>query len=115
MPHRSSSPSSFVGYMTEITGTLEPNVSASQSEESKYKDIFSSRAVQMIALFIWVYVGTEVTIGGWIVTFIIKVRGGGASAGYISSGFFGGLMLGRVVLLWVNKKAGQKGFKLHVY
>lgn len=32
-----------------------------------------------------------------------EVRGGGASAGYISSGFFGGLTLGRVALLWLNK------------
>ncbi|GAB1519172.1 hypothetical protein RhiTH_002238 [Rhizoctonia solani] len=92
----------------DITGVNEPNLSASQSEESKYKGILSSRAVQLIALFIWVYVGTEVTIGGWIVTFIIEVRGGGASAGYISSGFFGGLMLGRVVLLWINKKVGER-------
>jgi fucose permease len=46
----------------------------------------------------------EVTIGGWIVTYIIQVRGGGPSSGYISSGFFGGLTFGRVALLWVNKK-----------
>ncbi|CAE6389133.1 unnamed protein product [Rhizoctonia solani] len=44
---------------------------------------------------------------GWIVTFIIEERGGGASAGYVSSGFFGGLMLGRVALLWVNNKIGE--------
>lgn len=59
---------------------------------------------------------------GWIVTYVIDVRGGGASSGYISAGFFGGasprfltssaqhhntllgLTLGRVGLLWVNKK-----------
>ena len=46
----------------------------------------------------------EVTIGGWIVTYIIQVRGGGPSSGYISSGFFGGLTFGRVALLWVNNK-----------
>jgi fucose permease len=49
-----------------------------------------TRAVHLLAVFILIYVGVEVTIGGWIVTFIIKVRGGGPSAGYISSGFFGG-------------------------
>ncbi len=27
---------------------------------------------------------------GWIVTYVIDLRGGGPSAGYISSGFFGG-------------------------
>ncbi len=51
------------------------------------------------------------------------VRGGGIPSGYVSSGFFGGmiismidiavalkiasgLMLGRVLLLWINKKVG---------
>jgi len=47
-------------------------------------------------------VGTEVTIGGWVVTYIIDERGGGPDAGYISAGFFGGLMLGRLVLLPIN-------------
>lgn len=27
---------------------------------------------------------------GWIVTYIIDIRGGGPSTGYVSSGFFGG-------------------------
>jgi fucose permease len=45
---------------------------------------------------------------GWIVTFIINERGGGPASGYISSGFFAGLMLGRVALLWVNKKVGER-------
>ena len=47
-------------------------------------------------------------MGGWIVTYIIKVRGGGPSSGYISSGFFGGLTVGRVALLWVNRVVGEK-------
>ncbi|QRV90752.1 major facilitator superfamily transporter [Ceratobasidium sp. AG-Ba] len=71
------------------------------SGQNKYKQIFGSWAVQLMALFAWVYVGTEVTIGGWIVTFVIEERGGGP-------GFFGGLMLGRVVLLWVNEKVGER-------
>lgn len=29
-------------------------------------------------------------LAGWIVTYVIDVRNGGPSAGYISSGFFGG-------------------------
>ncbi|CUA69842.1 Glucose/mannose transporter GlcP [Rhizoctonia solani] len=78
------------------------------SSGGKYKEIFTSRAVQLVAFFIWLYVGVEVTIGGWIVTFLIDERGGGASVGYVSSGFFGGLMLGRVVLLWVNEKIGER-------
>jgi hypothetical protein len=82
----------------------------------------NQKTVQLLALFGLVYVGTEVTIGGdymlwslsyfefntwilgWIVTFVHKLRGGGASAGYVSAGFFGGLMVGRLALLWVNHK-----------
>ena len=59
---------------------------------------------------------------GWIVTYVVDLRGGGPSSGSISSGFFGGtcvlrfhfspnepcrvlgLTVGRVALLWVNKK-----------
>ena len=79
-----------------------------------------------MAFWTLVYVGVEVTLGGWIVTFIQEKRGGGASAGYISSGFFGGtpyqmnllllwvmlilcigLMTGRLTLLWLNQKIGE--------
>ena len=63
-------------------------------------------------------------LAGWTVTYVINERHGGPSSGYISSGFFGGtcvprfhfspnepcrvlgLTVGRVALLWVNKKVG---------
>ena len=95
--------------------------------ESKYKQIMGIKAVHYLACWALIYVGVEVTLGGkdvsestlrrhwhlitlcvgWIVTFIEQRRGGGASAGYISSGFFGGLMLGRVTLLWLNRKVTE--------
>jgi fucose permease len=109
------------------------------SRRSKFRQIFGLKAVHLLAFFNLVYVGVEVrnlsksmqqlpkdelykvTIGGWIVTYIINVRGGGPSSGYVSAGFFGGtsfhnniaprfakcrhvgLMIGRVALLWFNK------------
>jgi len=42
-------------------------------------------------------------LSGWIVTYIVEIRGG-----YISSGFFGGLTVGRVVLLWFNRLVGER-------
>ncbi|KAJ7572557.1 MFS general substrate transporter [Mycena floridula] len=77
------------------------------SERSPFRQIMGLKAVHILAFFVLVYVGVEVTIGGWIVTFIIRVRGGGPSSGYISAGFFGGLMVGRVALLWVNHRIGE--------
>ncbi|KAI9463115.1 MFS general substrate transporter [Boletus coccyginus] len=79
-----------------------------QSENDHFRQIFTSKDVHLLAVFILVYVGIEVTLGGWIVTYIIDIRGGGPSSGYISSGFFGGLMVGRVALLWLNKKVGER-------
>ncbi|VDB91790.1 unnamed protein product [Peniophora sp. CBMAI 1063] len=73
-----------------------------------YKQVLGLRVVQLLALFIAAYVGVETTIGGWIVSYTIDVRGGGPSAGYISSGFFGGLALGRVALLWITKVLGNR-------
>ncbi|KEP55841.1 MFS transporter [Rhizoctonia solani 123E] len=73
----------------ETPGPHADTAGTSRNDENIYGAVFSSRAVQLLAIFSWVYVGTEVTVGGWIVTFIIEERGGGASAGYVSSGFFG--------------------------
>ncbi|KAF9528651.1 MFS general substrate transporter [Crepidotus variabilis] len=89
-------------------GEVIPETSAGQDiTTSSFHQVLRTKAVHLIAIFILIYVGVEVTIGGWIVTFIINERGGGHSAGYISSGFFGGLTVGRVLLLPVNKKIGE--------
>ncbi|KAJ7267042.1 major facilitator superfamily domain-containing protein [Mycena haematopus] len=80
----------------------------SNSEHSTFRQILSTKTVHLIAFFILVYVGVEVTIGGWIVTYIIDVRGGGSSSGYVSAGFFGGLMTGRITLFWLNEKIGER-------
>jgi len=79
----------------------------STSDHSNFRQILSLRTVHLLSIFALLYVGVEVTIGGWITTYIIDVRGGGPSAGYISSGFFGGMMVGRLALLWLNKKIGE--------
>ncbi|KAI0654398.1 MFS general substrate transporter [Cubamyces menziesii] len=73
-------------------------------DANKYRQMFKLRVLHLMAFFILIYVGVEVTLGGWIVTYVIQLRGGGPSSGYISSGFFGGLTLGRVGLLWVGER-----------
>ncbi|KAL5512758.1 hypothetical protein ACEPAG_3024 [Sanghuangporus baumii] len=82
--------------------------SASSPDRGLYKQIFRLKVVHLLAFFTLAYVGTEVSLGGWIVTFIIQERNGGTSSGYISSGFFAGLTTGRLVLLAVNKIIGEK-------
>ncbi|KAH7325496.1 MFS general substrate transporter [Rhizoctonia solani] len=93
----------------ELLGPIQPaDPIESGSNELKYKQVFGSWAVHVMAAFCLLYVGAETTMGGWVVTFFVEERGGGTSAGYISSGFFGGLMLGRIGLIWLNEKVGER-------
>ncbi|KAF7350827.1 MFS domain-containing protein [Mycena sanguinolenta] len=94
--------------LAEIGQETESDEKGEINEQSHLRQIISIKAVHLLALFLLVYVGLEVTIGGWIVSFMIAVRGGRPSAGYISAGFFGGLTLGRIVLLPLNKKIGER-------
>ncbi|TFK82924.1 MFS general substrate transporter [Polyporus arcularius HHB13444] len=93
--------------LAEIGQPPPQKTKESEAGVNKYKQVFGLRAVHLMAFFIFTYVGVEVTIGGWIVTYVINERHGGANSGYISSGFWGGLTLGRVALLWFNKKIGE--------
>ncbi|KAG8880893.1 hypothetical protein FRB97_000337, partial [Tulasnella sp. 331] len=64
--------------------------------------------VHYMAIFTLIYVGIEFTIGGWIFTYLLNYRGGQPSDGYVTSGFFGGLTLGRVALLPLNRLIGPE-------
>ncbi|KAL0565193.1 hypothetical protein V5O48_016837 [Marasmius crinis-equi] len=73
--------------------------------------IFENRNVHLMAAFLFVYVGVEATIGGWMVTFMERERLDdpyAGYAGYVSSGFFGGLALGTIALLWFNSLVGER-------
>ncbi|KAF7309061.1 MFS domain-containing protein [Mycena kentingensis (nom. inval.)] len=69
--------------------------------------MMSLPAVHYLSLFLFIAVGIELMTAGWIVTFMIEMRGGGPSSGYVASGFWGGLTVGRVILLPVNKFLGE--------
>jgi len=68
----------------------DPHVTTTSQGDLGFGAVMKHKLLHIMAAFVFVYVGTEVTVGGWIVTFLISERGGGAEAGYVSSGFFGG-------------------------
>ncbi|KAK7034523.1 hypothetical protein VNI00_012370 [Paramarasmius palmivorus] len=76
--------------MREIGQTSDEQAANRIDNSNLYRQIFNNKALHFMAIFALIYIGVEVTVGGWIVTFIIEEREGGRSAGYISSGFFGG-------------------------
>ncbi|KAH9886093.1 major facilitator superfamily domain-containing protein [Cubamyces lactineus] len=86
----------------------ESGMNENAVDTNKFKQVLGLKEVHVLSAFSLIYVGLKVTLGGWSVTYILDMRNGSSSAGYIASGFFGGLMLGRVLLLWLNKKLGER-------
>ncbi|KAJ5786975.1 Major facilitator superfamily domain general substrate transporter [Penicillium paradoxum] len=69
----------------------------------------AARVTWLCALFLLGYVGVEVALGGWIVTFMIRVRHGSAFAsGMTATGFWLGITVGRVILGFVTPRVGEK-------
>lgn len=63
----------------------------------------------IIAVFLFYYVGVEVSIGGWVATFMENVRDGEKFAsGSVATGFWLGLTVGRVILGFVTGRIGEK-------
>ncbi|WQF75171.1 Putative major facilitator superfamily, MFS transporter superfamily [Colletotrichum destructivum] len=68
-----------------------------------------ARVSWLSAFFLLAYVGTEVSLGGWIVQFMIQVRKANPfDSGMTSVGFWLGLTLGRIVLGFVTPRLGVK-------
>jgi fucose permease len=69
----------------------------------------AARTTWIVTAFLFLYVGVEVALGGWIVTFMIRVRHGSPFAsGITATGFWLGLTVGRVVLGFVTPRIGER-------
>ncbi|KAI1503700.1 major facilitator superfamily domain-containing protein [Biscogniauxia marginata] len=70
-----------------------------------------SRVVLLGAVFIFAYQGAEVSISGWVISFLIATRDGDpSSVGYVTSGFWAGITLGRFLLSPLGARWGEKRF-----
>lgn len=69
----------------------------------------AARLTWLCALFLLGYVGVEVALGGWVVTFMMRVRHGAPFAsGMTATGFWLGITAGRLVLGFVTPRVGEK-------
>lgn len=84
------------------------------SPASKFRTMLNaltSRVVVLGALFIFAYQGAEVSISGWVISFLEEARGGDPGrVGYVTSGFWAGITLGRFVLSVPAHRVGEKIF-----
>ena len=82
--------------------------------ESTFLAILSTlrmRVVLLGAVFIFAYQGAEVSISGWVISFLIDARGGDpAKVGYVSAGFWAGITIGRFALSGPAQRWGERYF-----
>jgi fucose permease len=68
-----------------------------------------ARVSWLCAIFLLGYVGVEVSLGGWVVQFMIRVRNANSfDAGMASVGFWLGLTIGRATLGLLTPSIGVK-------
>ncbi|KAH7072230.1 major facilitator superfamily domain-containing protein [Paraphoma chrysanthemicola] len=87
----------------------EQNPRSNAPGESRLRAALKSRVTWVASIFLLGYVGAEVALGGWIVTFMRRERAGGEFAsGMVATGFWTGITVGRLVLGFVTPKLGEK-------
>lgn len=55
-----------------------------------------------------IQIGVEVSISGWLTTYLVRERGANANAGFAVTGFWGGMTVGRIVLIPFTNKVGYQ-------
>lgn len=105
---------SWIGYKQDMAGFEGEEGDAAvaapvEGEESLVRLSLRNKVTWLLALFTMAYQGTEVAIGGWVVTYLIDYRGGNPDqVGYVAAGFWAGLTLGRFVLVAPCQRWGPK-------
>ncbi|KAF5604368.1 hypothetical protein FPCIR_914 [Fusarium pseudocircinatum] len=103
---------SFWGYEKELSAaTKESEKPKEQSTLHAVLLTLRMRIVLLGAIFIFAYQGAEVSISGWVISFLIDARGGSPkSIGYVTAGFWGGITIGRFALSGLGQRWGEKRF-----
>ncbi|KAH6844722.1 major facilitator superfamily domain-containing protein [Chaetomium sp. MPI-CAGE-AT-0009] len=73
------------------------------------KTTLRTPSVWVLSLFFFFFLGAAVTVGGWLVEYLVVVRGGElAHMGYVPAGFNGGCFLGRLLLAEPTQRFGER-------
>lgn len=102
----------FKGYETDMPVHVLAGQNQDVERPAKKNLIWKAvktKATLLGALFIFAYQGAEVSISGWIVSFLINYRNGDpAHVGYVSAGFWAGITVGRFVLSYPARRLGER-------
>ncbi|EXM29505.1 Major facilitator superfamily [Fusarium oxysporum f. sp. vasinfectum] len=102
---------SFWRYEQELSPAARQRETA-QVGDSMSNSIFLAMNLRIVflgSLFIFAYQGAEVSISGWVISFLINDRDGDpSSVGYATAGFWAGITIGRFLLSAPAQRIGEK-------
>ncbi|KAL7937335.1 major facilitator superfamily domain-containing protein [Trichoderma chlorosporum] len=91
------------------SGFRRQAASPSSNAQGGTLKILKNRVTLTLSAFMVLYAGSEVTIGGWLLTFMMSVRNGSPTASSLAtSGFWIGVTAGRFGLGWITGYVGEK-------
>ncbi|KAI4207142.1 MAG: hypothetical protein LQ346_000720 [Caloplaca aetnensis] len=92
------------------TGSKYTRVNRADGEgKGMTRQALRQKVTWICAAFLLCYVGLEVSLGGWVVNFMIRVRHGEPfSSGMTATGFWLGITVGRVVLGFITPRIGER-------
>lgn len=100
-------------YRAEHADENSPNGSASGSGAkgggSSTREALREKTTWIAIAFFFTYMGIEVGLGGWVVSFMLRVRNASQfSAGASGTGFWAGMAAGRAGLGFVTERYGER-------
>ncbi|ORX88468.1 MFS efflux transporter [Basidiobolus meristosporus CBS 931.73] len=105
-------PLAYFAFQTQQGNLAEQQDDQQQNNDDggkMLKQVVLKRATWLTAMFLLLYVGAEVSIGGWIVTFLVTVKKGDPDKmRIVASSFWAGIALGRFVLGIPTVRFGER-------
>ena len=88
---------------------LRTSSGRAQSKSKLLKRALRNKTTILGAFFIFAYQGAEVSISGWVISFLISYRHSSPSrVGYVTAGFWAGITAGRFLLSTPAHRIGEK-------
>lgn len=87
----------------------EETARLSDDQSGRTREALKNRVTWILMLYFFAYVGAEITLGGWIVTFMLQVRSASPYvSGVSATGFWIGMTVGRMGLGFVTEYFGER-------
>ncbi|KAI8965707.1 MFS general substrate transporter [Daldinia sp. FL1419] len=100
---------SLWGRLNAALTTNAPRPKRNRAAMTDMARLLKSKTLWLLSMFYFFELGASFTAGGWVVEFLTTVRGGELSSiGYVPTGFYGGMLAGRLLLAEPTFRYGEQ-------